>query len=133
MKRFTAVSVVTRRAALERAVRGRTLQQPFVAESTKLRFRKGQEAALGRGVGCVTDAAVRKRHGTMHVARDLAKGGVTSRRRADLHWRRGRGHVLYEAIVTLAAAAGMREKRHVGCVDRGVVLRLGTRATCNDQ
>ncbi len=77
MKRFTAVSVVTRRAALERAVRGRTLQQPLVAESTKLRFRKAQEAMLGRGVGCVTDAAVRKRHGAMNVARGLAKGGVT--------------------------------------------------------
>ena len=133
MKRFTAVSVVTRRAACQRAVRGRTLQQPFVAESTKLRFRKGQEAALGRGVGCVTDVAVRKRHRTMNVARDHAEGGMTSRGRADLLWRRGRGHVPYEAIVTLATAPGMREEGHVDCPVRGVVLRLGTRATCDDQ
>ncbi len=133
MKRFTAVSVVTRRAACQRAVRGRTLQQPFVAESTKLRFRKGQEVALGRGVGCVTDAAVLERHGTVNVARDLAKGGVTSRGRAQLLWRRRRGHVLYEAIMALATTAGMREERHVGPVTRGVALRLGTRASRDGQ
>ncbi len=130
---LAAVSVVTRRAVRRRTIRGGTGQQPGMAEFTKLRFRKAQEAMLGRGVGCVTDAAVRKRHGTMNVARDLAKGGVTSRGRADLVWRRGRGHVLYEAVVTLAAAAGMRKERHVGCVVRGVVFQLGTRAARNDQ